>query len=99
MTPESRTSPDQPAEADQPEAEYVERTGDEWQDPAEPNTFPSGNTLGADRADAQVHGHADREPTADEEAAAPSGPVSDEVADSYKEAMERGANIKGEGQI
>jgi hypothetical protein len=55
-------------------------------------------TREADRRDAQVTGHADRQPTPEEDAAAPTE-VDPEVAESYEEALERGANTKGEGRI
>jgi hypothetical protein len=58
----------------------------------------SDETRAADRSDAQAKGHADRMPTADEEAAAPES-VDRDVAENYEEAMERGANTKGEGRI
>lgn len=46
--------------------------------------------------------HADRAPTRDEDAAAEramQGVDVDEVAEHYEEAMETGANVRGEGQI
>jgi len=55
-------------------------------------------TREADRRDAKVQGHADRPPTAEEEAAAPER-VDPEVAEAYEEANERGANTKGEGRL
>ena len=48
--------------------------------------------------EAKVSGRPDRPPTPEEEAAAPSE-VSDDVARNYEAAMERGANVRGEGQI
>jgi hypothetical protein len=83
----------------EPEQEYVERNDDEWRDPASPNTFPSGETVEADRRDADRHGSADRPPTAAEAKAAEGLEVDAHVADSYRAAMERGANVKGEGEI
>jgi hypothetical protein len=61
----------------------------------------SGETVEADRRDADREHEPDREPTAEEERAAERrGEGADpEVADAYEEAMERGANVKGEGQI
>lgn len=44
-------------------------------------------------------GEADREPTPEEEAAAEDLELDPEVAEEYKEAIERGANQKGEGRI
>lgn len=90
---------DVPDFVDEPEAEYVELEDDAYADPDAP-TIPSGSTVLADRADA-VHGHgADRLPTADEEEAAERGAErSPDVSDPYEEALHRGADIKGEGQI
>ena len=83
--------------ADQAEAEYVELEDSELD---EPETIPSGNTVRADRADA-VHSHgADRDPTEDEEIAAERGAkLSPDVSGPYEEALHRGADVKGEGQI
>ncbi len=72
---------------------------EEWEDPSLPNTVPSGETVDADRRDALVHGSPDAMPTPEEEEAAPKGPVPRSVAEAEEAAMERGANIKGEGQI
>jgi hypothetical protein len=44
-------------------------------------------------------GKADRPPTEDEERAAEENDLDPHVAESYKEANERGANIEGEGEI
>lgn len=62
-------------------------------------TTPSDETVEAEHREAHVLGSADRPPTPEEEAAAPKGPVSSEVADAEKAAAERGAAVKGEGQI
>jgi hypothetical protein len=46
--------------------------------------------------------HADREPTADEVAAADRGSAGvdiDSVAEEYEAMLERGANVRGEGQV
>jgi hypothetical protein len=40
--------------AHEAEAEYVDRQDDEWRDGELPNTFPSGDTVRADRADAEA---------------------------------------------
>lgn len=85
--------------ADRPEGEQVAPEDREWQDATLPNTVPSGDTLEADRRDATVEGSADDPPTPDEEQAAPAGPVSRDVAEAERAAAERGANVKGEGQI
>ena len=62
-------------------------------------TTPSDETVAAENREAHVLGSADRPPTPEEEAAAPKGPVSSEVAEAEKAAAERGAAVKGEGQI
>jgi len=57
-------------------------------------------TREADRRDARAEHDADREPTADEEKAAPDHDDLDpKVSESYREANERGANTRGEGRI
>ena len=56
-------------------------------------------TREVDRRDGAKHGKADRMPTADEERAADKLELDDDVAENYKEAIETGANVKGEGQI
>jgi hypothetical protein len=84
--------------AHQAEEEYVDQQDKEWRHPAEPNTFPSGDTVEADRADARSDHRADRAPTPEEEAAAPRE-VDPAVAEAYQEANERGANVTGEGEI
>ena len=54
----------------------------------------------ADRRDSQKQGKPDRMPTPDEEREAEKlGKADDEVAANYKEAIELGADVKGEGQI
>ncbi len=55
-------------------------------------------TVRSDEADANAAHEADRPPTPEEEAAAPTE-VDPHVADAYREANERGAAVKGEGQI
>jgi hypothetical protein len=59
---------------------------------------PTEETVAADRRDAAEHGHADRMPTPEEEAAAPTA-TDPAAAKAYEEALERGANVKGEGEI
>lgn len=56
-------------------------------------------TRAVDRRDGAQQGKADRMPTPDEERAADELELDDEVAKNYKEAIETGANVKGEGQI
>ena len=53
----------------------------------------------ANERDAQRAPGADRMPTAEEEKAAESAKMPAGAAESYKEALERGANQKGEGRI
>jgi hypothetical protein len=60
----------------------------------------SPETREADRTDARAAHDADREPTPDEEAAAPGHDDLDpEAAENYREAAERGAKARGEGRI
>lgn len=95
----SQTSPsDRPEWATEPEEEYVART-DEYLDEPEPQTTPSGDTVRADRRDAAVGHQPDRPPTPDEEERAEQLELDPEVAESYREAAERGAHAKGEGRI
>lgn len=64
-----------------------------------PPTTPDQDTIKEDREALQEAHDADRMPTPEEEAAAErSGPVDPEVADSYKDALERGASQEGEGR-
>jgi len=56
-------------------------------------------TVEADEKDARAGHTADRMPTSEEEASAERSQVDPDVARSYEEATERGANVKGEGQI
>jgi hypothetical protein len=63
-------------------------------------TEPDDHTTAEDERDAHARHEADRPPTADEEEAAGRDPsLSPESAEAYKEALERGAAVKGEGQI
>ena len=55
-------------------------------------------TVQADEADAGAAHGADRLPTPEEEAAAPTE-VDPQVAEAYEDAMERGAAVEGEGKI
>jgi len=60
----------------------------------------SEETKEADRRDSAKHGAADRMPTPDEERAAEKlGKPDKTVVENYEEAMELGADVKGEGQI
>jgi len=61
---------------------------------------PSAKTREEEDADARVKAEPDREPTADEEAAAARAEGGDEeTSRAYKEAIERGANQEGEGKL
>jgi hypothetical protein len=62
-------------------------------------TSPSDATTAEEGREAASKHDADRPPTDEELAAIKGDGVDKEVADSYKDAMERGANVKGEGQI
>ena len=84
---------------DEAEQEYRELQDTEYRDPEAPNTFPDGGTVQADRRDAAADHRADRMPTPDEERRADEQPLDPEVAEAYEEALERGANVKGEGEI
>jgi len=89
-----------PHDAPTPEAEpeYVELQDTEWADADLPNTFPSGETLRADRRDARAAHTADEGSPADE-AAAGDREADPHVADSYREATQRGVDQDGEGRI
>jgi hypothetical protein len=56
-------------------------------------------TQQADERDAHAKPSADRMPTPEEERLAEQQELDPQVAESYKEAAERGANVEGEGQI
>jgi len=61
---------------------------------------PSAATRKAEEQEARSEHSADREPTADEEKAAPGGDdIEPGVADSFEEMARRGANVKGEGEV
>ena len=81
------------------EQEYRDLQDSEHRDPEPPNTFPDGDTVQADRRDAAADHGADRMPTPDEERIADELELDPEVAASYEEANERGAAVKGEGEI
>lgn len=74
-----------------------ESTGRE-QGGAPRHTVPSGATRAAERDEAEVTAGADRAPTPDEEAAAPTE-VTDEQRAHAEEMLERGAHQQGEGRI
>ena len=62
------------------------------------HTEPTQATQQAEEEEARAEHVADRPPTAEEEKAAPDT-LDPGVAESYQEMAERGANVKGEGQI
>jgi hypothetical protein len=63
-------------------------------------TEPDDHTTAEDERDAHAGHEADRPPTEEEEAAAERDPaVPPSSSKAYKEAIERGAAVKGEGQI
>ena len=65
-----------------------------------PDTTPDDQTRAEDERDAQAAHGADRAPTPEEEREAEKNPpVAPESAQAYEEALERGASVKGEGQI
>ncbi len=59
----------------------------------------SPETVAADESDAKAEHRADRMPTPEEEAAAERNQLDPSVAEAYEDAIERGANVKGEGEI
>lgn len=61
-------------------------------------TAPSDATRAAEAGEAAAPHDADRPPTPEEEKAAPGG-ASAETAKDYKEMAERGAEVKGEGEV
>lgn len=63
-----------------------------------PPTTPDRATIKEDRASLAEGHDADRPPTPEEEAAAESNQLDPDVAESYKDAMERGASQEGEGK-
>ena len=63
------------------------------------NADTTSETRSADQSDAEAAHEADRMPTPEEERLAESQELDPSVAESYKEAAERGANVKGEGEI
>jgi hypothetical protein len=66
----------------------------------EPDTNPDDQTLAEDEHDARAEHRADRAPTPEEEQAADDNPpIPPESSEAYTEAIERGANVKGEGQV
>ena len=61
---------------------------------------PSEATREAERQEAQAEHAPDREPTANEERSAPERDDLEEgVAENFEEMAERGAKVKGEGEV
>lgn len=58
-----------------------------------------GATREVDEDDARAAHGADRMPTPEEERIADGLQLDPDVAEAYEEAIERGANVKGEGKI
>jgi hypothetical protein len=56
-------------------------------------------TRQVDVEDAQAAHRADRMPTPEEERTADELELDPDVAEAYEDAIERGANVKGEGQV
>lgn len=65
---------------------------------AHDRTKPDSTTTDVDREDGQAEHDADRPPTEEEAAAAPTE-VSESVKEHHEEANERGASVRGEGAI
>jgi hypothetical protein len=69
-------------------------------DDRDPDALVDEETKAEEDREATAHIDAGRGPTPEEEAAADRSKDSGkEVAESYREATERGANVKGEGQV
>lgn len=61
---------------------------------------PDDATREAERREAHAEHSPDRGPTSDEDKAAPGrGDLKEGVAENYEEMAERGANVKGEGEL
>jgi hypothetical protein len=63
------------------------------------NTSPSDATVAEEDREAASSHDADRQPTDEELAAIEGDQVDEQVASAHKEANERGAKVRGEGQI
>jgi hypothetical protein len=66
---------------------------------ADERTTPSTTTSAAEAEAALAAHDADRQPTPEEERRADENDLNPEVADSYREAIETGADVKGEGSL
>ena len=62
-------------------------------------TRPTPTTREAERAEAEIHAQADRQPTPDEAALAEQNELDPEVAEHEREMLERGAEQRGEGRL
>lgn len=91
--------PHQHDPAHEAEAEYAAMGATEWSHAGLPNTFPSGETVRADRRDAVAEHRADRPPTPEEEAAPGDRRVDPAVSAAYRAATRRGVEQHGEGRI
>ena len=80
---------------DKTDQDHARKVGDRLAPP----TTPDRDTIREDRAAVGESHDADRPPTPEEEAAAErAGDLDPEVAESYKDAIERGAAQEGEGK-
>ena len=77
----------------------AEASGRDSTSDATGRTRPTGETKEFERRDARSDHDPDRMPTADEERRAEQLELDPDVAASYREQAERGANTKGEGRI
>ena len=66
---------------------------------ADERTTPSTTTSEAEAEAALAAHDSDREPTPEEERRADENELDPDVADAYREAIETGAEVKGEGQV
>ena len=66
---------------------------------AQDHTRPDAATTGTEEDEAQAEHSADRPPTPEEEAAAEKNEPDPEVAEHYREAIETGAEVQGEGEV
>ena len=62
-------------------------------------TSPAPKTSKAEEQEGEAPHKADRPPTAEEEELAEGETLDPSVAESYKEAIETGSKVKGEGEI
>jgi len=62
-------------------------------------TEPDDATVAEERVDAKAPHAADRRPTPKESELADENELDESVADNYRQANERGARVKGEGEI